>query len=272
MAGASGLVPSGQRDAADPRGCGGERAHRAGELLHVMPRRDVAGVACFQLVVQALHQLILGSGGDYLHACLYTRILTRTAKEKLFFQCVQRCTDEKNRVLWRKTVQKETLPEESFILVFLAASMSRASWSKLGGGKLRRPELELARELGWDWGRATGFRPPGEGARRVVRPQCPRPAPPLPPRQLPPRRPAFQQPRPRPGPAQPPPHSDVERLLQRTQEVERGAEAIEPWQRRRERWPLPPRAARSGARTQPRPGAAESGKPARLRAPRPLRL
>ena len=25
--------------------------------------------------------------------------------------------------------------------------MSRASWSKLGGGKLRRPELELAREL-----------------------------------------------------------------------------------------------------------------------------
>ena len=46
-----------------------------------MPRRHVAGVACFQLVVQALHQLILGSGGDYLHACLYTRILTRTAKE-----------------------------------------------------------------------------------------------------------------------------------------------------------------------------------------------
>ena len=36
--------------------------------------------------------------------------------------------------------------------------MSRASWSKLGGGRLRR-ELELARELGWDWGRATGFRP-----------------------------------------------------------------------------------------------------------------
>ena len=43
--------------------------------------RHVAGVACFQLVVQALHQLILGSGGDYLHACLYTRISTRTAKE-----------------------------------------------------------------------------------------------------------------------------------------------------------------------------------------------
>ena len=54
---------------------------KAGEVLHVMPRRHVAGVACFQLVAQALHQLILGSGGDYLHACLYTRILTRTAKQ-----------------------------------------------------------------------------------------------------------------------------------------------------------------------------------------------
>ena len=45
--------------------------------------------------------------------------------------------------------------------------MSCASWSKLGGGKLRRdcPELELAREL-WDWGRATGFRPQEKG--RVV--------------------------------------------------------------------------------------------------------
>ena len=72
---------AGQRDAADPRGCGGEGAQRAGEVLHVMPRRHVACVACFQLVVQALRQLILGSGGDYLHACLYTRILTRTAKE-----------------------------------------------------------------------------------------------------------------------------------------------------------------------------------------------
>ena len=41
--------------------------------------------------------------------------------------------------------------------------MSRASWSKLGGGKLRRPELELARKLGWDWGRATGFRPQEKG-------------------------------------------------------------------------------------------------------------
>ena len=42
--------------------------------------------------------------------------------------------------------------------------MSRASWSKLGGGRLRRdcPELELAREL-WDWGRATGFRPQEKG-------------------------------------------------------------------------------------------------------------
>ena len=43
----------------------------------------VAGVG-FQLVVQALHQLILGSGGDYLHACLYTRILTRTASSRAY--------------------------------------------------------------------------------------------------------------------------------------------------------------------------------------------
>ena len=41
---------AGQRDAADPGGCGGEGAQRAGEVLHVMPRRHVAGVACFQLV------------------------------------------------------------------------------------------------------------------------------------------------------------------------------------------------------------------------------
>ena len=68
-------------DAADPRGCGGEGAQRAGEVMHVMPRRHVAGVACFQLVVQALRQLILGSGGDYLHACFYARILTCSAKE-----------------------------------------------------------------------------------------------------------------------------------------------------------------------------------------------
>ena len=57
---------AGQRGAADPRGCGGEGAQRAGEVLHVMPRRRVAGVACFQLVVQALHQLILRSGGEML--------------------------------------------------------------------------------------------------------------------------------------------------------------------------------------------------------------
>ena len=49
--------------------------------------------------------------------------------------------------------------------------MSCASWSKLGGGKLRRdcPELELAHEL-WDWGRATGFRPQekGRGVNLVI--------------------------------------------------------------------------------------------------------
>ena len=57
----------------------GEKELSDGEELRVMPH--VAGVACFELVVQALHQLILGSGGDYLHACLFARILTRTAKE-----------------------------------------------------------------------------------------------------------------------------------------------------------------------------------------------
>ena len=31
---------AGQRDAADPRGCGGEGAQRAGEVLHVMPSRS----------------------------------------------------------------------------------------------------------------------------------------------------------------------------------------------------------------------------------------
>ena len=62
---------AGQRDAADPRGCGGERAQQAREVLHVVPRRHVAGVACLQLVVQALRQLILGSGGGYLHASLH---------------------------------------------------------------------------------------------------------------------------------------------------------------------------------------------------------
>ena len=101
---------AGQRDAADPRGCGGEGAQRAGEVLRVMPRRHVAGVACFQLVVQSLHQLILGSGGDYLHACLYTRILTRTAKEKLFLQCVYRYTDERTSVLQRKSGKKAITP------------------------------------------------------------------------------------------------------------------------------------------------------------------
>ena len=58
---------AGERDAADLRGCGGERAQRAGEVLRVVPRRDVAGVARLQLVAQALHQLILGSGGDFIH-------------------------------------------------------------------------------------------------------------------------------------------------------------------------------------------------------------
>ena len=62
---------AGQRNAADPRGGGGEGAQQAGEILHVVPCGHVVGVAGFQLVVQALHQLILCSGCDYLHASLH---------------------------------------------------------------------------------------------------------------------------------------------------------------------------------------------------------
>ena len=62
---------AGQRNAADPRGGGREGAQRAGKILHVVPCGHVAGVAGFQLVVQALHQLILCSGCDYLHASLH---------------------------------------------------------------------------------------------------------------------------------------------------------------------------------------------------------
>ena len=53
---------AGQRNAADPQGGGG---------LHVVPCGHVVGVAGFQLVVQALRQLILCSGCDYLHASLH---------------------------------------------------------------------------------------------------------------------------------------------------------------------------------------------------------
>ena len=67
---------------ADPGGRGGERAQRAAKVLHVVPRRHVAGVARLQLVVQALHQLILGSGGDYLHASLHVPRVVR--RRKLF--------------------------------------------------------------------------------------------------------------------------------------------------------------------------------------------
>ena len=41
------------------------------KILHVVPCGHVVGVAGFQLVVQALHQLILCSGCDYLHASLH---------------------------------------------------------------------------------------------------------------------------------------------------------------------------------------------------------
>ena len=62
---------AGQRNAANPRGDGREGAQRAGKILHVVPCDHVVGVAGFQLVIQALHQLILCSGCDCLHASLY---------------------------------------------------------------------------------------------------------------------------------------------------------------------------------------------------------
>ena len=89
VGGASGLVDSegdldrlgvdeqgtaGQRNAADPQGGVGEGAQRAGEILHVVPCGHVVGVAGLQLVVQALHQLILCSGCDYLHASLHALV------------------------------------------------------------------------------------------------------------------------------------------------------------------------------------------------------
>ena len=58
-------------------------AQRAAKILHIVPRGHVVGVAGFQFVVQALHQLIMCSGCDYLHASLYTRIFTRTAKKAI---------------------------------------------------------------------------------------------------------------------------------------------------------------------------------------------
>ena len=79
-----------------------------------MPRRHVACVACFQLVVQALHQLILGSGGDYFHACLYTRILTRTAKENYSSSVYIDIGTGRMAFLQRKTVQNKLLPGPTF--------------------------------------------------------------------------------------------------------------------------------------------------------------
>ena len=65
----------------------------------------------------------------------------------------------------RKTVQKKLSPKRRVFLFFSAQPQCLRQLVKAGGGKLRRPELELACELGWDWGRVQA---PGEGARRVV--------------------------------------------------------------------------------------------------------
>ena len=50
---------AGERDAADPGGGRREGAQGAGEILRVVACGDVAGVARLELVVQALHELIL---------------------------------------------------------------------------------------------------------------------------------------------------------------------------------------------------------------------
>ena len=155
-----------------------------------MPRRHVAGVARLQLVVQALHQLILGSGGDYLHACLYTRILICTAREKLFFQGVYGYTA--CNVLWRKTVQKsyssrvyidietgriaffsaktvqkKLSPRRRFFFFLRSLNVSRQlvkagrrQTPASGTGARPRARLEL--------GQGHGVQAPREGARRVV--------------------------------------------------------------------------------------------------------
>ena len=51
------------------RAAGQRDASWGSTARHAAPSRSWC--CLFQLVVQALHQLILGSGGDYLHACLY---------------------------------------------------------------------------------------------------------------------------------------------------------------------------------------------------------
>ena len=100
-----------------------------------MSRCHVAGVAGLQLVVQALHQFILGSGGDYLHASLQTtRILSRTLKEARRPRCPG------------PTGRRHALPG----LSGLARAAGTCSGVRLG-----------LRQSHW-------VQAPGEGARRVV--------------------------------------------------------------------------------------------------------
>ena len=51
-------------------------------------------------------QLILGSGGDYLHASFFTRILTCTAKENYSSSVYINIDTGRIAFLWHKTVQK----------------------------------------------------------------------------------------------------------------------------------------------------------------------
>ena len=131
-----------------------------------MPRRHVAGVACFQLVVQALH--------IYTHFDSY-------GEAKLFLQCVYRYTDERNSVLWRKIGQKSYF---SRAYICVGPGVIAFCSAKLCKKAILVVRISIYR-------RAQG--------RRLRRPQCP----PLPPRQLPPRQPTFQQPRPRWAPGLP---------------------------------------------------------------------
>ena len=86
---------------------------------------------CLQLVVQALHQLILGSGGDYLHASLHV---------------------PRHRNLWSSIFRRPRCPGPAR--------------SKLGGGRRLWRDCWELRELGL--GQSHRVQAPGEGTWSVV--------------------------------------------------------------------------------------------------------
>ena len=156
----------------------GEGAQRAGEVLHVMPRRHVAGVACFQLAVQALHQLILDSGGDYFHACLYTRILTRTAKENYsssrhWKNSVFSAQNRAKAILLRVYIDiKSGRIAQNCAKPYIFLSRLNVSRQLVKVGRRQAPARlpgTGARPQAWlGLGQGHGVQAPGEGARRVV--------------------------------------------------------------------------------------------------------